>query len=275
MALQMYSCTNCGHWQRWFAEPASCPVCTDVRNAVPEDGWCFRSAPDVAARSTTVWSDVAPGVTGYTVRPQLGLGTTGWVIDTPQGQVAWEGAGHYSPAALDHLRQRGGLYAAASSHVHGYGALWQLQDELQPPVVAVGVEDLAWTKAFRVTWPTDARHELADGLTMYRTGGHFPGHAVLHDEARRILFVGDLIKVDLDGTVPVALSSHKAYHAQIPLSHDEIRAARAVVAPLDFTAVATPFEYAAPVSTAQVLALFDRLLAGPPIASPVALDDLC
>lgn len=274
MPLRPYACVNCGYWQRWFAAPPSCPVCTDVRNALPEDGWEFLPAVEVAAGRQARWSEVAPGVTGYWCEPQLGLGTTGWVLEGDAGPVGWEGAGYYPSAALAHLRARGGLVALAASHVHGYGALWQLQDELAPPVLAICVDDLPWTKAFRVTWPIDDRHLLAPGLVMYRSGGHFPGHAVLHDERRKILFAGDLIKVDLEGDEPVGLSCHKAYHAQIPLSHAELRQARDLVVRLDFEAVATPFEYAAPVSTKQVLALIDRQLAGQPTAGPIPLSEL-
>jgi hypothetical protein len=72
----------------------------------------------------------------------------------------------------------------------------------------------------------------------------------------------------------VGLSAHKAYHAQIPLSHAELREARALVERLDFAAVATPFEYAAPVTTKQVLALFDHHLRGQPKAGPVPLAEL-
>lgn len=278
MALRPYSCANCGHWQRWFAAPPFCPVCTDVRNALPDDGWSWITPDDLAGREAR-WGAVAPGVSGFWVEPQVGLGTTGWVLETDAGLVGWEGAGFYPSAALAELRRRGGLVALGASHVHGYGALWQLQDELAPPVLAIGVDDLQWTKAFRVTWPTDDRHELAPGLVMHRSGGHFPGHTVLHDERRGILFVGDLLKVDLardtDGRhTPVGLSCHKAYHAQIPLSHAEIRQARALVERLEFDAVATPFEFAAPVSTKQVLALFDRQLAGQPIAGPISLAEL-
>lgn len=273
MPLRPYSCANCGHWQRWFAEPPFCPVCTDVRNALPDDGWVWITPGDLADRQAR-WAEVAPGVTGYWVEPQVGLGTTGWVIETDAGLVGWEGAGFYPQESLAELRRRGGLVALGASHVHGYGALWQLQDELAPPVLAIGVDDLQWTKAFRVTWPTDDRHELAPGLVMHRSGGHFPGHTVLHDEGRGILFVGDLLKVDLDGDTPVGLSCHKAYHAQIPLSHDEIRQARALVERLQFDAVATPFEFAAPVSAKQVLALFDRQLSGQPTSGPVPLSEL-
>jgi hypothetical protein len=273
MPLRPYSCAGCGHWQRWFAEPPFCPVCTDVRNALPDDGWVW-TTPDDLAGHTARWADVAPGVTGFWLEPQIGLGTTGWAIETDAGLVGWEGAGFYPPAALEELRRRGGLVALGASHVHGYGALWQLQDELAPPVLAIGVDDLQWTKAFRVTWPTDDRHDLAPGLVMHRSGGHFPGHTVLHDERRGILFVGDLIKVDLDGDVPVGLSCHKAYHAQIPLSHAEVRQARALVEGLEFDAVATPFEYASPVTAKQVLALFDRQLAGRPQSAPIPLSEL-
>ncbi len=273
MPLRPYSCAHCGHWQRWFAEPPFCPVCTDVRNALPDDGWSWLRPEDLAER-TARWAEVAPGVTGYWCEPQVGLGTTGWVLDTDAGPVGWEAAGFYPPAGLAELRRRGGLASLGASHVHGYGALWQLQDELAPPVLAIGVDDLAWTKAFRVTWPTDDRHELAPGVVMHRSGGHFPGHTVLHDEGRGILFVGDLIKVDLHGETPIGLSCHKAFHAQIPLSHAEIRDARALVEGLDFEAVATPFEFAAPVATKQVLALFDRQLQGQPVAGPIPLAEL-
>ena len=40
--LPAYACTNCGHWQRWPAPgPTICPVCADVRNALPEHGFEF------------------------------------------------------------------------------------------------------------------------------------------------------------------------------------------------------------------------------------------
>jgi glyoxylase-like metal-dependent hydrolase (beta-lactamase superfamily II) len=163
----------------------------------------------------------------------------------------------------------------ASSHVHGYGTLWQLQLELEPATVCVGVRDLEWTKAFRVTWPADDVLELAPDLVLHRTGGHFPGHSVLHDRRRGVLFCGDSLKVDLDGAGnPVGLSAHKAFHAQIPLSHGELREYLAVVAELEFDAVATPFELVPGVTTDHVVHLVQRLLSGRPDAAPIALAEL-
>ncbi|RZS90787.1 hypothetical protein EV189_0014 [Motilibacter rhizosphaerae] len=275
-AHRAWSCTNCGHWQRWFAAapPPTCPVCADVRNALPDHGFSFVT-PDDLGEVRTLWREAVPGVLDYWTEPVLGLGSHGWVISTPDGQVGFECAPWYSADALADLRSRGGLAVLASSHVHGYGALWQLQDELDPRVVSVGVEDLVWTKAFRVTWPADERLDLAPGLTLHRTGGHFAGHSVLHDSGRGLLFCGDSLKVDLDerGT-PVALSAHKAFHAQIPLSHGELRTYRDVIGALDFETVFTPFEHAVGITTEVVLALVDRLLSAPPDSSPVPLEDL-
>jgi hypothetical protein len=275
VSLSPYSCANCGHWQRWFAPPPDCPVCVDVRNALPPQGWHFLTEAQIRSETCTSWTEAAPGVVGFRCTPQLGLGTTGWMIDTGRGLVGWEGAGYYSSNAIAELRRRGELTALGASHVHGYGALWQLQDILAPPILAIGVDDLVWTKAFRVTWPVDERLELASGLVIHHSGGHFAGHNVLHDEHRGILFCGDALKVELDADgAPLALSCHKAFHAQIPLSHEEIRHTRDLFAHLDFEAVATPFEYAAPITTKQVLALFERQLAGQPNAGPIPLSEL-
>ena len=47
MPLRPYACANCGHWQRYFAPPPDCPVCTDTRNDLPEDGWQFLPVEEV------------------------------------------------------------------------------------------------------------------------------------------------------------------------------------------------------------------------------------
>jgi hypothetical protein len=84
-----------------------------------------------------------------------------------------------------------------------------------------------------------------------------------------------MLKASLDDAGrPTGLSAHKAFHAQIPLSHQEIRDARKVIGELEFDAVATPFEFVEGVTTAHVLALYDRLLAARPVAGPIPLEEL-
>ncbi|WP_216870622.1 MBL fold metallo-hydrolase [Modestobacter excelsi] len=279
--LPAFACTNCGHWQRWPAPgPQVCPVCADVRNALPEHGFEFVTPKQADELVTGFWRPTAvAGITEFGTEPRFGLDSRGWVIETDAGLVGFECAPWYTHAMLAELRRmaagKGGLDVLASSHVHGYGALWQLQLELEPRTVCVGVRDLEWTKAFRVTWPADDVLELAPDLVLHRTGGHFPGHSVLHDSRRGVLFCGDSLKVDLDADGnPVGLSAHKAFHAQIPLSHGELREYLAVVAELEFGAVATPFELVPGVTTDHVVHLVQRLLSGRPDAAPIALAEL-
>ena len=274
--LPAYACTNCGHWQRWPAPgPLSCPVCADVRNAMPRDGFAFLTATQVDELVTCSWGpSPVPGITEFGCTPRFGLDSKGWVIESDAGPVGFECAPWYSIEAIEELR-RSGLDVLAASHVHGYGALWKVQQELEPRVVCVGVKDLLWTKAFRVTWPADDVLQLGPGLVLHRTGGHFDGHSVLHDERRGVLFCGDSLKVELAGDgSPFALSAHKAFHAQIPLSHGELREYRDVIAKLEFGAVFTPFEGVPGVTTDHVVHLVDRLLSGPPDAAPVLLEEL-
>ncbi len=269
MPLTRLSCAHCGHWHTWFADQRpltlNCLICSDVRNALPPDGWDFADAARVARTVRTHWKEFTPGIWGFWCEPRYGLAGTGWLIRRDDGNVAFEGAPFYHDDALDQVERLGGIRALAASHPHGYGALWQLQERFGPTLV-IHREDIRYTKAFRVTLPADDRHELAPGLTMHHVGGHYEGQCVLHDAANAALFVGDSLKfddIDPSGRAH-ALSCHKGYHYHIPLSKDELRKYRRVYEALPFERAFTPFEYAPNVTKADALALFDRLIAGQP-----------
>ncbi|GAC1305733.1 MAG: hypothetical protein NVSMB21_07710 [Vulcanimicrobiaceae bacterium] len=270
MPLTPYVCENCGFWQRWFAEPPACPVCSDVRNDLPEAGWSFVSAEALARRVVTTWSQVVPGVYGFATEPAVGLGGTGWLVVRPEGNVAFEAAGYYSTEALDFIASLGGIRIASTSHPHGCGALWQLQDRFAPEV-PLHRDGLAWSKAFRVTEPYDESLELAAGLTLHHLGGHYEGHALLHAAAYAAVFCGDAVKIDYDDAGAAnALSAHKAYHKAIPLTPRELGRYRDVFATIPFERLFTTFSYA-PLGRDAVLAFFDAALAMRPSTKPHAL----
>ena len=274
MPLSPFACSNCGHWQMYFAVPPHCPICSDVRNDLPEDGWDFRTLDQVRSGLRYHRREVIPGVWEFWITPRFGLDSHGWLLIEPGGNVAFEAAPCYDDDALDAIAGLGGIAPLAASHPHGYGALWQLQQRFSPPLL-IQKEDLQWTKAFRVTHPWDERREILPGLVLHHTGGHYEGHSVLHDARRGAVFVGDALKLDLDGDGRVkALSTHKAFHKQIPLSPDEARRYRTVFERLDFDTVFTPFECAAGVPKAAVLELLDRMVDGGASTRPVPIPAL-
>ena len=271
MPLSPFACSNCGHWQFYFAVPPNCPICSDVRNDLPEDGWDFRTPADLAPRLTHHRREVVPGIWEFWSTPRFGLDSHGWLLLEPDGNVAFEAAPFYDQTSLDAITDLGGIRTLAASHPHGYGALWQLQQHFSPTLL-IQKEDLQWTKAFRVNQPWDERHEILPGLVLHHTGGHYEGHAVLHDARRRAVFVGDALKLEIDAAGrAVGLSSHKAYHKQIPLSPDEARRYRRVFAALDFDTVFTPFECATDIPKAAVLELLDMMIEGPASTRPVPI----
>ena len=272
MPLSPYACANCGFWQRHFAPPPDCPVCTDVRNDLPEDGWSFLAPPEVNARLSGRWRQLTDDLYAFGTAPRFGLDGTGWLIVRPEGNVAFEAAPWYTEPMRAEIARLGGIAVLAASHPHGYGALWQLQDAFEPPVVAIQREDLNFTKALRVNTPFEDRLDLGAGLTLHHVGGHYDGQAVLHDARRGLLFAGDMFKIDQDARgASRAMSMHKAFHKRIPLTHREIARYREVVASLDFTAVLTPFEYAPDIDTRRALAVLDAALAGPLSVDPYPL----
>ncbi len=272
MPLSPFSCTNCGHWQRYFAVPPDCPICSDVRNDLPADGWEFLTPAEVAPKLTHHWREVLPGLWEFWSTPRYGLDGHGWLLTYPDGQnVAFEAAPYYNDAQLAKITELGGIRWLGSSHPHGYGALYQLQDHFQPDLL-IQKDDLQWTKAFRVTIPYDEVYTIRPGLTLHHTGGHYEGHSILYDADRKAVFCGDALKIDFDpdGTAQ-RISCHKAYHKQIPLSRGEAMRYRDVFSRLDFTSAFTPFEYATDLTTAAALKLLDEVIEGPPFTHPIQI----
>lgn len=273
---QPWCCANCGFWQRWPSRPAFCPACLDPRHALPLRAWEFRVAGEVANGWRTLWRQVTPGLWRFTTAPQLGLGGVGYVVKRPEGNIAFEACAWYSEVALAWIAALGGVAWAAASHPHSYGGLWQLQERFGCEV-SVQRDDLGWTGAFRCTWPFDDTLDLGGGLSLHATGGHFEGHAVLHDVGHGVLFCGDAVRLERAPSDPrevVALSVHKGLARAIPLTAGELRRYRAVVEPLTFSQTWSPFEQSHDVGRDDLLALLDHRLEGRPSTAAVALAEL-
>ena len=276
LELPAFLCDNCGYWQRHFAPPPACPMCLDSRHVVPQDGWRFWSRAEAQARFPCHWAELEPGVWRFWNEPVGGIGPSATLIQTPAGNMGFEGCPVFSEAALDHIAALGGMAVLSASHPHAYGALWQLQDRFDPEL-ALHPGDLAWSGALRVSWPWDDQLEPLPGLELHLTAGHFDGHAVLFDRPRGILFCGDALKFEMAAEDPrraLTISAHKAFVRGIPLTPRELRRYRDVFAVLPFTQTWTPFEQARNSGRREALALIDGMLATRPHAAPVPLDTL-
>ena len=280
--LTPYCCTHCGFWQRRFALPLTCPVCEDYRHPLPHEGYRFLTPEEVDAAYETVWREVLPDVVQFSTRHRetgepLGIGPRGLLLLRPAGNIAFEGSGWYSDAALDHVASLGGVRYLAASHGHVFGAVWRLDKRFSPEAV-FHAEQLPLAQALRVRYTFDDRWDLAPGVELIHTGGHTPGHCVLHWAERGILFCGDAIKFTLDADPvgrPLTVSTHKAFDAHIPLTRGDLLRLRAHLQDLEFDAVVTPWEVVVPGAggKAAAMAAIERQLADRPTADALPICD--
>ena len=170
------------------------------------------------------WRRLERDMVAFSTAPPLGLNGTGWLLLHPEGNIAFEAAPFYTDDMLAEIRRLGGIRFLAASHVHGYGALWQLQDAFGPEVMAIQKEDLRLTKAFRVTWPYDDALELPPRphAAPCRRPLRRPGGA-----ARRVAGAPCSAAMPSRSTRTrpgenLAVSTHKAFHKSIPLTPEGV-----------------------------------------------------
>lgn len=145
--------------------------------------------------------DLRPGLTG--LRTEVGIGQTGLLVQTPEGNLLWDPPGFLDEEAVAAVAERGGIRWIAASHPHMFGVQLQWSAAFDDAPVYVNAADTQWLglRGAAITEWTDELH-LADGLTLHRVGGHFPGSAVAHWSAgadgRGTLLSGDTIMPNPD-----------------------------------------------------------------------------
>ena len=275
MPLTHYACTHCGGWILWFdtQEPLCCSNCMDVRNALPNEAFEYLHISEAKGTYTTKYRKHSEQFYEFWTEPQLGLGSHGWLILHPQGNIAYEAAPFYDAKALEFIKSLGGIQYLAASHPHGYGALWQLQEAFDP-VLMIHKDDLQHTKAFKVTRPIDDHLELNDNFIFDRLGGHYDGQTSLYVKNQKLFFIGDALKIEFEDEKPSALSCHKGFHYSIPLTVEELKKYIEIFSRYDFDSVITPFELGHPITQEVAISLFTHLIKVGPHTQPVSIHTL-
>ena len=208
-------------------------MCEDERQWVPPTGQVWKKMSELAEEGLrTEVRDVEPDLFGIGVRPDIGVGQRGLVVRTPEGNLLWDPPPFIDQAAIDAVRERGGLAVVTSSHPHMYGALVEWSHAFGAEILLPEV-DLPWLMrpdpAVRA-WAGSI--EALPGVTLVQCGGHFPGSAVAHWQGA--LLVGDTLFVT-DGADRVSFiwsapnrlplperEVHRIVEALAPYSYDRI-----------------------------------------------------
>jgi hypothetical protein len=183
--------------------------------------------------------------------PQFSIGQRALLVTTPAGNFLWDCIGLVDAATIAIVKALGGLAGIAISHPHYYAAMTQWSRAFGGAPVHLHAADRQWVMypdpAIRF-WDGDTK-EIAPGLTLIRTGGHFAGATVAHwarggDGAGAIL-AGDIVFVVPDRD---HVGFMRSYPNLIPLSAPAVERIGAALEPFEFGAIYGAF--------------FDRNIAG-------------
>lgn len=234
--MPAWICTTCGNqFASTVAPPRRCAICEDPRQYVGWSGQDWTTLEDLAAEHRSEVRQLERGLWGVGVEPSFAIGQRGLVVTTPSGNVLWDVPGFVDDAAIDAVRNLGGLAAISASHPHFYGVAVEWAHAFGAPVLLPAV-DREWVMRPdpAVTFYTDAM-EIVPGVRLIRCGGHFPGSAVLHWEAggggAGALLTGDTITVVSDRDWMTIMWS---YPNLVPLDTNTVRRVAARVDPLQF-----------------------------------------
>jgi hypothetical protein len=230
-SAEVWVCPTCGaNFPPSPEPPAHCPLCEDERQWVPPTGQVFKTMGELAADGLrTEVRDVEPDLFGIGTKPMVGVGQRALLVQTSAGNLLWDPPAFIDQAAVDAVRELGGLTVVSSSHPHMYGAIVEWSHAFGAEILLPEV-DLPWLMrpdpAVR-SWAGSI--EALPGVTLVQCGGHFPGSAVAHWNGA--LFVGDTLFVT-DGADRVSFIWSAPN--RLPLPEREVRGIVEALAPYSY-----------------------------------------
>ncbi|MBW3603699.1 MAG: hypothetical protein KY460_02115, partial [Actinobacteria bacterium] len=184
--------------------PAVCMICADERQWVPAGGQRWTSIAALRAEGHRIEvRELAPGVTGIGVTPDLGIGQRACLVQTDAGNILWDCVGLIDEAGVEAVAERGGITAIAVSHPHFHGAMVEWSHAFDDAALLLPTADRSWVLRddTRIRWWDDEIEPLP-GVHLVQCGGHFDGSAVLvvdvAADGRGAVFVGDTATVVKD-----------------------------------------------------------------------------
>jgi hypothetical protein len=200
--MPSYICTTCGVGYAETEAPREvCLICADDRQYVRASGQAWTTLEELREKHTNDIRELEPGLLGVGTAPQVAIGQRALVITRPDGGVMWDCTPLVTDGAVEEINGRGGVTAMAISHPHFFASMVDWSRALGGVPVYLHEDHRDW-----VMRPDDCiefwrgeSHEITDGITLQRTGGHFSGSTVLHwaegAGGRGVLMTADSIMV--------------------------------------------------------------------------------
>ena len=230
-------CETCGtEFATTDAPPAACPICEDDRQYV---GWSGQrwTTHDALASQHSLRIGEDDGLLALSMGGNFGIPQRVLLLPTAAGNLLWECVSLVTDEAVMRLRERGGVDRIVISHPHFYSSMVRWSEALGNVPIMLHAADKVWVQRRSRNiefWRGDLL-PLGAGVTLVRTGGHFPGSTALHWEngvrGRAALLVGDSPQV---ATNRRGVSFMYSYPNYIPMRTSDVREMQARLAPFEY-----------------------------------------
>jgi hypothetical protein len=239
--MSHFLCATCGTQYAESAEPpVACAICEDERQYVGLGGQQWTTLEDLRTKHHNEVMEMEPGLAAILTKPAFAIGQRAFVVETSGGNVLWDCVALLDEATITEIRGRGGLAAIAISHPHYYTTMVEWSRAFGGIPIYLHGADARWImrpdESIRL-WEGD-RQQIAGGLTLVRSGGHFEGGAMLHWSGGAggagVLLSGDIVQVVPDRRW---VSFMYSYPNLIPLPAAAVMTLRDSVADLAFDRV--------------------------------------
>ena len=141
----------------------------------------LRQSHDTVVRVLERTASGEPALVGIGLTPAFAIGQRALLVRTERGNILWDCTPLLDDAARMLVEALGGIDVIAISHPHFYSAMVDWARTFGARLLLHGDdrEWVMWGDGIVEHWDGDAL-ELAQGVTLVRAGGHFPGGTVMH-----------------------------------------------------------------------------------------------
>ena len=239
--MTRYICVQCGtQYPDSDAPQARCAICDEERQYVRWGGQAWSTLEELAKTHALTFLEEGKGITGIAMEPAFAINQRPLLLQSKAGNVLWDCCTVLTDAAIDEIKQRGGLTAIAISHPHYYSTMLEWSAAFGNVPIYLHADDRKWVmrnSSHVVHW-TGETMTLNAEMTLIRCGGHFAGGQVLHwsaaEAGKGALFGGDIAMVAQDRRHVTFMYSFPNY---IPLNATAVKRVAAAVAPFAFDSV--------------------------------------
>jgi hypothetical protein len=221
-------CVTCGV-QFASGDPDRCPICDEPRQYVPQSGQAWTTLSELRGSHVNAVRDEG-SLVGIGTEPKFAIGQRALLVGHGDSNLLWDCITLLDDSTAAEVERRGGLRAIAISHPHYYSAMVEWAHRFDCPVL-LHEDDRQWVMRPdpSIFFWSGETHDLGDGATLVRLGGHFAGGTVLHREG--MLLSGDIVQVIPDRS---HVSFMYSYPTLIPLPAATVREMAARLEPYAF-----------------------------------------